>query len=163
MAEYYGVCYMRTARPDVEFIYNDTSAFTLGGLEVLTKGRDLLIVSAGYMLHECNKALDSLDKAGIDATLVDLYSLPFDKEALLDIANENGGYVLTVEDNYGGSLGSSIADAVTDSGDAFTIEQMYVRKIPKSARDEQGILKLCGLHYEDITRKAAQMLGVVNV
>ena len=60
-------------------------------------------------------------------------------------------------------MGSAIADAVTDSGDAFTIEQMYVRKIPKSARDEQGILKLCGLHHEHITSKAAQMLGVVNV
>ena len=163
MAEYHGVCYMRTARPDVEFIYNDTSEFTLGGLEVLTKGRDLLIVSAGYMVHECNKALDSLDKAGIDATLVDLYSIPFDREALLDLANENGGYVLTVEDNYGGGIGSAIADAVTDSGDAFTIQQLFVRRIPKSARDEQGILKLCGLHHEDITRTAAQMLGVVSV
>jgi len=163
MAEYQGVCYMRTVRPDVEFVYNDEVDFELGGFEVLTKGRDLLIVTAGYMVHECNKALDALDKAGMDVSLVDLYSLPFDGEALLDLANDNGGNILTVEDNYGGGIGSAVADAVTESGDAFTIEQMLVRRIPKSARDEDGILKLCGLSHETITSKAAQMLGVVGV
>ncbi|MHC4219736.1 MAG: transketolase [Planctomycetota bacterium] len=163
MAEYEGVCYMRTARPDVEFVYNEDVEFELGGFEVLTKGRDLLIVTAGYMVHECNKALDALDKAGMDVSLVDLYSIPFDGDALLDLANENGGNILTVEDNYGGGIGSAVADAVTESGDAFTVEQMLVRRIPKSARDEDGILKLCGLNHDAITRKAAQMLGVVGV
>ncbi len=163
MAEHDGPCYMRTVRPDVEFIYNDEVEFDLGRFEVLTTGRDLLIVTAGYMVHECNKALDTLDKAGIDASLVDLYSLPFDAEALLDLANANGGNILTVEDNYGGGLGSAVADAVTESGDAFTIEQLYVESIPKSARTEDEILKLCGLDHASITRKAAGMLGVVGV
>ena len=163
MAEYEGVCYMRTTRPDVEFIYTEGTVFNLGSFEVLTQGRDLLIISAGYMVHECNKALDGLDKAGIDATLVDMYSVPFDAESLLDLANANGGNILTVEDNYGGGIGSAIADTVTESGDGFTIEQMYVRRIPKSARDEESILKLCGLHHTDITRKAANMLGLVGV
>ena len=130
---------------------------------MLTKGRDLLIISAGYMVHECNKALDGLDQAGIDATLVDLYSIPFDVEVLLDLANENGGNILTVEDNYGGGIGSAVADAVADSGDALTIQQMCVRRIPKSARTEEDILRLCGLHHTDITRKAANMLGLVGV
>ena len=163
MAEYEGVCYMRTARPDVEFLYNESVDFELGKFEVLTEGRDLLIISAGYMLHECNKTLDVLDKAGIDASLVDLYSLPFDNEALLDLANANGGNILTVEDNYGGGIGSAIADAVTESGDAFTIEQLLVRNIPGSARDEEGILSQCGLHHSVISTKAASMLGVVGV
>jgi transketolase len=163
MADHEGACYMRTVRPDVEFIYNANSEFRLGEFEVLTEGRDLLIITAGYMVHECNKVLDALDKAGIDATLVDLYSIPFDAEALLDLANANGGNILTVEDNYGGGIGSAVADAVTESGDAFSIEQLYVRKIPKSARDEEGILKLCGLHHKQIAHKAANMLGVVGV
>ncbi|MCP3906096.1 MAG: transketolase [Planctomycetes bacterium] len=163
MAEHHGGCYMRTARPDVEFIYNENTVFNLGKFEVLTEGRDLLIVSAGYMVHECNKALDALDRAGIDASLVDLYSIPFDAEALLDLANANGGNILTVEDNYGGGLGSAVADACTESGDAFTIDQLFVRQIPKSARSEAEILKQCGLHHTDIARTAARMLGVVSV
>ena len=163
MAEHDGPCYMRTVRPDVEFIYNANVEFDLGRFEVLTEGRDLLIISAGYMVHECNKVLDALDKAGIDASLVDLYSIPFDAEALLDLANANGGNILTVEDNYGGGLGSAVADAVTESGDAFTVEQLFVESIPKSARTEEEILKYCGLHHESIAKKAAAMLGVVGV
>jgi transketolase len=161
MAEYQGACYMRTARPDVEFLYDENTVFNLGKFEVLTEGRDLMIVSAGYMVHECNKVLDALDKVGIDATLVDLYSLPFDTDALLDLANQNGGNILTVEDNYGAALGSAVADACTDSGDAFTIQQMFVRRIPKSARTESELLKYCGVHHTDIAARAAAMLGVV--
>ena len=163
MAEHDGACYMRTIRPDVEFIYDENAVFNLGRFEVLTEGRDLLIVTAGYMVHECNKALDDLDRAGIDATLVDLYSLPFDEDPLLDLANQNAGNILTVEDNYGGGMGSAVADACTESGDAFTIEQLFVRRIPKSARTTDDILKQCGLHHTDITAAAAKMLGVVNV
>lgn len=163
MADYHGACYMRTHRPDVEFIYDENTIFDLGRLEVLTEGRDLLIVTAGYMVHECNKALDALDKMGIDASLVDLYSIPFPTEQLLDLANVNNGNILTVEDNYGNGIGSAVADACLESGDAFTIEQMYVKRIPKSARDEEGILHQCGLHHEDITKRAASMLGVVSV
>jgi len=163
MAEHHGVCYMRTTRPDVEFIYDENTVFNLGKFEVLTAGRDLLIITAGYMVHECNKALETLDRAGIDATLVDLYSIPFDADSLLDLANQNGGNILTVEDNYGGSLGSAVADACTESGDAFTLNQLFVRRIPKSARSEDEILKQCGLHHSDISKAAARMLGVVSV
>jgi transketolase len=163
MAEHHGVCYLRTARPDVEFIYDEKTVFNLGKFEVLTEGRDLLIVSAGFMVHECNKALESLDRAGIDATLVDLYSIPFDVNALLDLAQANGGNILTVEDNYGGGIGAAVSDACTESGDAFTLEQLYVKRIPKSARDTEGILRQCGLHHTNIAAAAAKMLGVVNV
>ena len=163
MADYQGLCYMRTCRPDVEFLYDDSTIFNLGGFEVLTTGRDLLIVSAGYMLHECNKALELLDKAGIDASLVDLYSLPFDPDGLLDIANDNGGMILTVEDNYGGGLGSAVADAVTGSGDGFTIEQLHVGRIPKSARTVDDELAYLGLRSKDIAKRAASMLGVAAV
>jgi len=160
MAEHHGACYMRTARPDVEFIYDDKTVFNLGKFELLTKGRDLLIISAGFMIHECNKAIELLDKQGIDATLVDLYSIPFDQDALLDLANENGGNILTVEDNYAGGLGSAVADALTEAGDGFTLAQMFVERIPKSARDEDGVLRMCGLHHSQIAARAAAICGV---
>ncbi len=160
MAEHEGCSYLRTFRPEVEMIYDENTKFELGGMEVLTEGRDVLIVSAGYMIHECNKAIEELDRLAIDATLLDLYSLPFDEEQLLDLANENNGNVFVVEDNYGGSLGSAVADACAASGDAFTVEQLHVRRIPKSTRSPEDILRMCGLHYTDIAKGAASLLGV---
>jgi transketolase len=162
MAEYEGACYMRTVRHDVEFIYSDDVVFNLGGFEVLNEGRDILICASGYMVHEANKALEGLDKAGVSATVVDLYSLPFDAEKLLDIANENNGYVLTVEDNYGGGIGSAVADALAESGEGFTLEQMHIRRIPKSARTPDDVLKMVGLSAEDVVQQALTMLQVAT-
>ena len=160
MNEHDGMCYMRVFRPEVEFLYDESTVFELGGMEVLTEGRDLLIVSAGHMVHECNKSLDALDKLGIDASLLDLYSIPFDEDRLLDLANANGGNVLVVEDNYGGGLFSAVAEACVKAGDAFTIEPMHVTRIPKSSRTEEGIMEQCGLHHEAITARASSLLGI---
>jgi transketolase len=160
MAEYEGVCYMRTLRPDTEFIYSDDVDFNLGGFEVLNEGRDIAICAAGYMVHEANKAIELLDKDGISATLIDLYSLPFDTDRVLDVIGQNNGLVLSVEDNFGGGIGSAIADALLDSGDAFKLRQMHVRRIPKSARTPEELLQMCGLTATDIVKNAREMLGV---
>ena len=160
MAEYDGPCYMRTCRPDVEFLYGEQQQFQLGGHEVLTQGRDLLIVAAGYMVHEANRALEQLDAQGIDATLVDLYSIPFDQDAILDLANQNNGMVLTIEDNYGGGIGSAIADAVAADGSGFNICQMHVRRIPKSGRTPDDVMAYCGLGIDDIVSRAMSLLGL---
>lgn len=160
MAEYEGAVYMRTLRPETEFIYSDQTVFNLGGFEVLNEGRDIVLCAAGYMVHEANRAVDLLDKAGISATLVDLYSLPFDAEGLLDIVQQNNGMVISLEDNYGNSLGSAVADALVESGDSFTLKQMHVRRIPKSARTPQEMLQMCGLTAEDIKKAVMQILQV---
>ena len=160
MAKYDGPVYMRTMRPATEFLYGDTDKFEIGGpgFEVLNPGRDLLIVATGYMVHEANRVLDELDSHGIDATLVDLYSLPFDEEAILDLANENNGKVLTLEDNYGGGFGSAIADVVSASGDGFNVQQMHVKRIPKSGRTPDELLAYCGLSAKDIVKQALSLL-----
>jgi transketolase len=158
MAEYDGPCYMRTLRPDTEFLYGENDTFTLGGHEVLTEGRDLLIIASGYMVHEANKALDQLDEQGIDATLVDLYSLPFDAEAILDLANENNGMVLTLEDNYGGGIGSAVADVAAEDGGGFTVQQLHVRNLPKSGRTTDDVMAYCSVSASDIVAKAMAML-----
>ncbi len=161
MAEYEGLCYMRTLRADTEFIYGDDQVFNLGGFEVLTEGRDVVLCACGYMVQEANKAVELLDKAGVSATLVDMYSIPFDTDKLLDVIAANGGYAVSIEDNYGGALGSAIADALVEAGDAFQLEQMFVERIPKSAKTPEEMLEMCGLTAQDICNRAMQVLQVV--
>ena len=161
MAEYEGLCYMRTLRADTEFIYSDDQLFNLGGFETLTEGRDVVLCACGYMVQEANKAVELLDKAGVSATLLDMYSIPFDTDKLLDIIAANGGYAVSIEDNYGGGLGGAIADALVDAGDAFQLEQMYVKRIPKSAKTPDEMLTMCGLNAEDICQRAMSVLQVV--
>ena len=160
MAEYEGCVYMRTIRPDVEFLYSDDVVFNLGGFEVLNEGRDVALIAAGYMVHEANKAVELLDKAGVSATLIDAYSLPFETEAMLDIIGQNNFNVVTIEDNFGGGLGAAVAEALQESGDAVQLRQLHVRSIPKSARTPEEILAMHGLTAQDIKKAAMDLLGV---
>ena len=158
MAAHDGPCYLRTGRPDVAFLYQDTTPFTLGGHHVLIEGQALLIVAAGYMVHEAKAAVERLRAEGVDATLADLYSLPFDADALRQLARQNQGRVLTVEDNYGASLGAAVAESLVNHGDDVALHQMYVRQIPKSGRTPDDILRYLGLSADDIYRVALGML-----
>jgi transketolase len=160
MAAHAGPCYMRTLRPDVPFLYDDTTPFALGGHSVLSAGSDLLIVAAGYMVHEACKALEPLQEQGITATLVDLYSLPFDEVAMLQLAQANANRVLTVEDNYGAGIGSAVADVLAKHGGAYTLTQMYVRHIPKSARTPDEVLRSLQLSADDIVATGVRMVEV---
>ena len=162
MAEHDGACYMRTLRPDVPFLYDETTRFALGGHQVLVKGHDLLLVASGYMVHEATKALAGLKGQGIEATLVDLYSLPFDDDAIVALAQENQGKVLTLEDNYGAGMGSAVAYVLSEHGGAFTLTQMHVRQIPKSGRTPDDVLRYLGLSAEDIVKTAVGMLAVAS-
>ncbi len=160
MAEYEGMCYMRTLRAETELLYSDDHVFNLGGFETLAEGRDVVIAASGYMVHEGNRAVEMLDKAGVSATLLDMYSIPFDTDKLLDIVAANGGFVISLEDNYGGGLGSAIADALMESGDGFELSQMFVNRIPKSARTPEQMLEMCGLRAEDVVTRVMNLLGV---
>jgi transketolase len=160
MAEHNGPCYMRTIRPDVPFIYHDWTHFSLGGHHVLAAGHDLLIVASGYMVHEAREALPALQEQGIEATLVDLYSMPFDGDLMATLAEENHGRVLTLEDNYGGGLGSAVADVLVEYGGLFTVKQLFVRQIPKSGRTPDDVLRHLGLSVEDIVKTAVDILAI---
>ena len=162
MADYEGSAYLRTLRPDTEFLYGPEDVFDLGGHETLVTGRDLLICASGYMVHEANRALEQLDENGIDATLVDLYSLPFNDEALADLANDNNGMVLTLEDNYGNAMGSAVAEALAATGDGFTVQQMHVRHLPKSGGSPEELLRYCNLSADHIVQQAMNMLELTS-
>jgi transketolase len=162
MAEHDGACYMRTLRPDVPFLYDDTTAFPLGGHHILTEGRDLLVVASGYMVHEALKALVLLQEQGVTVTLVDLYSLPFDGNALVTLADAHQGRVLTVEDNYGGGVGSAVAEVLSAQNGTCALQQMYVRQIPKSGRSADDVLRYLGLSADDIVNTAVNMLATAS-
>ena len=159
MAEHHGACYLRAARPDTPFLYDLEETFTLGGHGVLAEGGDVLIAASGYAVHEALKALAALSEEGIEAGLIDLYSLPFDGEAIAHAAQASSGRVVTVEDNYGAGFGSEVVEAVLEYGSACKVKQMYVKRIPKSGRSADDLMSYVGLSSEDI---AAEVRGLVG-
>lgn len=160
MAGREGACLMRLSGADCEILYPQPTALRLGQPERLVEGRDILLIASGAMVHECNAAIEALDKLGVDATLVDLHSLPMDEETLLDLANRNEGRVLVIEDCVGGACGPAMADACAASGDGFTVAQLHPKVSVRATNDRESRLKSCGLTAAQIAARAADMLGV---
>jgi transketolase len=140
MANIDGCCYQRTLRADTRALYKPEEPFEVGSFKVLREGRDVCLVSAGYMVHECLKAADELAKAGKKATVIDAYTLPLKAEGLLEIAARSGGTVITVEDNYTGGLDAEVALAIASAGDDIELKSLAVTMIPKSGREPQDVL-----------------------
>ncbi len=122
MAAYPSACYLRAVRADLPLLYKETDGFPFGGHKVLRKagtgGKMVLLIADGYLVHSCLAAAAVLEENGVGATVVDAYALPMDAEAVLALARQAGGAILTVEDNYAGGIGSELAEAAAAGGRA---------------------------------------------
>lgn len=156
MIEIRGMCYMRTFRPDVPIIYPHDATFSPGGFGVLSAGDDVLLVSAGYMVHVARQAADLLASQNIRAALVDAYSLPIDEESFGELLRP-GRPVLVVEDNYGGGLGAAVAEIAARRGSGLRVERLQVNRIPKSAREPDQELDLCGIGARQIADRVKSL------
>jgi transketolase len=150
MANLDGACYQRTLRAETKILYKPDDTFEVGGFKVLREGKDLVFVAAGYMVHECLKAADELAKSGKKATVIDAYSLPLKTDEILQIAQRNGGRIITVEDNYTGGLDAEIATAIANAGAQVRLKNLYVRQIPKSGREPADVLNYLGLETKQV-------------
>jgi transketolase len=157
MADHPGMCYMRTHRPDAAILYKPDTSFEIGGSHVLSTGDALTIVSAGYMVHVCKQAVDSLAAGGIKCTLIDAYSFPLKTDSILAVAAKTGNRILCVEDNYVGGLAGALAEAAARAG-SVRVEAMTCSKLPKSAKSTDAIMSYCGLHADDILGRVCDIL-----
>jgi transketolase len=152
MANVKGACYLRTLRAETKTLYKPEDTFEVGGYKVVREGKDVVFVTAGYMVHECLRAAEELAKAGKQATVIDAYSMPLKTDGILQIGQKNGGRIITVEDNYAGGLDAEIAQAIATSGAGVKLQSLFVTKIPKSGREPQDVLDALGLGYKQIAQ-----------
>jgi transketolase len=150
MANLDGCCYQRTLRADTKALYKPEETFEAGGYKVVREGKDVTLVSAGYMVHECLAAADELAKTGKKATVIDAYSLPLKDGGILEIAARGGGRIITVEDNYSGGLDVEIATQIAQGGAGIKLKSLFVQHIPKSGREPREVLDYLGLGVKAI-------------
>ncbi len=156
-----GLCYMRTHRPDVPLLHQESDPFEVGGYRHLEDGEDLVIVASGYMVHVAKAAMALLEEqAGLSASLIDVYSLPVSDASLkeiLQIGDDCRGQLLVVEDNYVGGVYDEIASAAAASDFGVRVEGCVLRTIPKSARTPEETLALVSLGADDVVATAQKM------
>lgn len=111
----HGIHYIRTIRKQAIKLYDDGEVFETGKGKVLREGGDVTIIASGNMVAESLKAADLLSEQGIEATVIDMFSIkPIDKELIVKYAQKTKAIVTAENHNIIGGLGSAVAEVLSE-------------------------------------------------
>lgn len=111
----YGIHYIRTIRKNAVKLYDENEVFEEGKGKVLREGGDVTIIASGIMVAESLKAADLLYEQGIEATVIDMFSIkPIDKDLIVKYAAKTGAVVTAENHNVIGGLGSAVAEVLSE-------------------------------------------------
>ncbi|MEH7505563.1 transketolase C-terminal domain-containing protein [Neobacillus drentensis] len=111
----YGIHYIRTIRKNAVKIYDENEIFETGRGKVLREGGDVTIIASGIMVAESLRAADLLQDLGIQATVIDMFSIkPIDKELIVKYAEKTKAVVTAENHNVIGGLGSAVAEVLSE-------------------------------------------------
>ncbi|MGD0793978.1 MAG: transketolase C-terminal domain-containing protein [Dehalococcoidales bacterium] len=117
MLQYIGPVLLRQeSSPSPMRIFAPNVPFDIGKAFSLHDGKDATIIATGYMLTEAIRALDILEKAGLDVGLLDMCTLkPLDDEAIIKAARQTGAIVTAENGSVIGGLGDGVAAVLSEN------------------------------------------------
>jgi transketolase len=161
MADHDGISYIRTTRSGLPTIYGPDEEFRIGGCRVVRESDDdqVTLIGAGVTLHEAIKAADQLAQDGVNARVIDLYSVkPVDRDTLLEASAATGGRVVVVEDHWAeGGIGDAVLGAYADADERPRVIKLAVTEIPGSGKGAE-LLHAAGIDADAILTNARKLV-----
>jgi len=159
VAEFDGPVYLRISRAATLPAHDSTLPLEIGNGLVLRPGVDLTLVAIGAMVGRSRRAVEHLVAEGINARLVEIHTLkPFDRDLILQAADETGALVTVEEHSVIGGLGGAVAETLVE-GHPVPMERVGILdRFCPTGRDPESLLDACGLSEADICRAARRVL-----
>ncbi|XP_075984765.1 transketolase-like protein 2 [Anticarsia gemmatalis] len=155
-----GICYIRTSRPNTAMLYPNDEVFKVGQAKIIRQSpKDrVLLIGAGITLHEAIIAADKLKTEGVEARILDPFTVkPLDEAAVVQHAKAAGGRIVVVEDHYqAGGLGEAVISAVAQQRD-IVVKHVCVREVPRSG-PPAALLDKYGISANHIHAAVGQVL-----
>lgn len=108
--------YIRVSRSATEDVYDEKMTFELDKANVVSEGKDVMLIACGEMVPYAVNAAELLKKDGINAGVLDMYCLkPFDQDAVLKYAGSCKMLVTVEEHSVFGGLGSLTAQVTAEN------------------------------------------------
>ena len=127
---------------------------------VVREGKDGVIVTSGFILHEVLKAADMLKLQGIVPTVVRITTLrPFPEEYIRLMAS-GGGAIMTVEEHIAsGGLGQETAQIVAGAATVKRFSMLTIpMNFPDACFDRDSLLARSGLDAVSIAASYRKLL-----
>ncbi|HEC80809.1 MAG TPA: transketolase family protein [Thermoplasmatales archaeon] len=161
MAENYGPMYTRVGREAMYPIYekDELEDMTIGRSITLKEGEDATIIAHGMMVREALLAHDILKKQGINAEVIDMWTIkPLDKKTITSSAKKTGRIVTVEEHSIIGGLGSAVAETLTENHVNTAFKRMGVNDTFGESGDPSDLLKKYCLTSEDIVENVKKLM-----
>ncbi len=162
MADREGISFLRTLRGKTTVRTPAGEQVVIGGSRVVREGNAVAIIACGVTVDEAVEAAETLAGEGIEARVIDAYSIkPIDAETIRSAAEECGR-IFTVEDHWAeGGLGDAVLEALAETDQSPPVHKLAVRKMPGSGSPEE-LLHEAGIDADCIAaavRSHAQATG----
>lgn len=147
-----GLTYIRSTRKNYLKIYDPSSEFEIGKGNVLRDGKDVTIIACGLMVGEAMRAAELLAAKGVDARVVDMFSVkPLDAELVIRCAKETGAIVTAENHNVIGGLGDAVA-AVLVENCPVPMKKHGVNDLFGQVGPQDYLQQVYGLTAEDLVK-----------
>ena len=155
-----GPVYVRLSRVATPVIYDENAKFEIGKSCQIGKGVDATIFATGVTVSEAIKAKEMLEKEGIYARVIDMYSLkPIDKDMIIKSAKETKMLISVEDHSIIGGLGTAIADVLVQEYPAKLIKLGVHDSFGKSGKanelmnyfkiDAEAIVEIINANYKN--------------
>ncbi len=154
-----GPFYVRLGRASVPAVYADGVQLEVGKSYVLREGSDVTIIACGIEVNEALKAADELARKGIDAEVIDAFSIkPLDAGTLLASVEKTGRVVVAEEHSVHGGLCSAVAELLVQRHPAPCRFVAVQDRFGKSGELAE-LLPYFGLDAGSIVKAAAELIA----
>jgi len=159
IANIYGVFYIRLLRKNAVKVYEEGSTFEIGKGVKLKDGKDVTIIATGIMVAEALKASEMLKDKGIEARVVNMFTLkPIDKDIIIECAKETGAIVTSENHNIINGLGSAVSEVLAEN-EPTPLERVGVKDLFGEVGPEDYLKERFELMAGDIVKAALKVIG----
>jgi transketolase len=159
-AEHDGPVYIRISRETMPVIFDENHTIEIGkGVQVLD-GRDVTIIANGHLVSRSLEAAAVLKQKGIQARVVNMYSVkPLDLDLVRKCVEETGALVTAEEHTIIGGLGGAVAEMTARYCPA-PIEMVGIAdKFAETATSFELLMDHCGMSVADIVMAAERAIA----
>ena len=163
IAAHNGPVYTRLLRgkvPSVLTRHKPDYKFQLGKAQMIREGRDVLVISTGFMTMRALDAATALAKDGVDVAVLHCPTIkPLDVETIAAEASKGGRLVVTAENHTKvGGLGEAVATTLLTRGITPTFRMIG---LPDAFLEAGALPTLHDMYGLSVTKVAEQIRGWV--
>ncbi len=153
-----GPFYIRLGRPKVPTV-EGKKEFVFGKGYILKEGKDVTLISTGFMVYQALKASEILKNKGISAKVVNIHTIkPIDKDLILECAQTTKGIVTCEEHSVIGGLGSAVCEVLSEAKVFVPLKRIGVQDRFGQSGSPEELLKEYKLTPSDIAEAAISLL-----